>query len=83
MSFRIKFSLFLLAIATSGQLFAQSTKNRLQPGRLYSPGEEIYAPKFGFTSRVPEGWVGALPRETEVFLLNANKGFFGEMYVFG
>lgn len=83
MSFRIKISLFLLVFATSGQLFAQSTKNRLQPGRLYSPGEELYAPRFGFTSKVPEGWVGALPRETEVFLLNANSGFFGEMYVFG
>lgn len=79
-------SLFLvqllsLFLAVSG--ICQTTKTRLQPGRLYASGEEIYAPTFGFTSKVPDGWVGALPRETEVFLLNANSGFFGEMYVFG
>jgi hypothetical protein len=50
---------------------------------LYASGEEVYAPTFGFTAKIPNGWVGALPRETEVFLLNANSGFFGEMYVFG
>lgn len=83
MSFRIKISLFLLVFASSGQLFAQSTKNRLQPGRLYASGEQVYAPTFGFTSLIPDGWVGVLPRETEVMLLNANAGSFGEMYVFG
>ncbi|EMS31185.1 hypothetical protein C943_02332 [Mariniradius saccharolyticus AK6] len=79
----IPFLLLLLGFFPAVSGLCQTSKTRLQPGRLYASGEEIYAPTFGFTSKVPDGWVGALPRETEVFLLNANSGFFGEMYVFG
>lgn len=79
----IPFLLLLLGFFPAVSGFCQTSKTRLQPGRLYSEGEEIYSPTFGFTSKVPTGWVGALPRETEVFLLNSNSGFFGEMYVFG
>lgn len=43
----------------------------------------MYAPRYGFTSKVPNGWVGTLPRETEVFLLNLSTGQFGEIFVFG
>ena len=63
--------------------FAQNTKGRLQPGRLYKPGETLYAPRFGFTAKVPEGWEGMLPRETEVFLLMTTTSTYGEVFMFG
>jgi hypothetical protein len=47
---------------------AQS-KKRLQPGKMYSSGEVVYAPRYGFTSIVPQGWQGTLPRDMEIFLL--------------
>lgn len=78
----LPFLAFALSLPAQ-EAFSQSSKSRLQPGKLYSSEEEVYAPTFGFTSVIPNGWVGVLPRETEVMLLNANTGTFGEMYVFG
>lgn len=49
---------------------AQSSK-RLQPGKMYEPGEALYAPRLGFKTAVPAGWTGVLPRESEVFLLTS------------
>ena len=62
---------------------AQTNKGRIQPGRLYKPGETLYAPRFGFTAKVPEGWEGMLPRETEVFLLMTTTATYGEVFMFG
>lgn len=59
------------------------TKNRIQPGRIYKSGETLYAPRFGFTAKVPEGWDGMLPRENEVFLLMTTTAVYGEVFVFG
>jgi hypothetical protein len=50
--------------------FAQSAK-RIQPGKVYEPGEALYAPRLGFRAAVPQGWTGVLPRESEVFLLTS------------
>jgi hypothetical protein len=49
---------------------AQSSK-RIQPGKVYEPGEALYAPRLGFRAAVPQGWTGVLPRESEVFLLSS------------
>jgi hypothetical protein len=65
------------------QGLAQNNKSRLQPGRLYEPGETLYAPRFGFIAKVPEGWEGMLPRETEVFLLMTTTSTYGEVFMFG
>lgn len=65
------------------QVVAQNKKSRLQPGRLYEGGETLYAPRLGFTAKVPEGWQGLLPEGTEVFSLSSITSVFGEMYVFG
>jgi hypothetical protein len=63
---------------------AQGKKSRLQPGKFYEAGETIYAPRFGFTAKIPQGWQGSLPRESEVFLLQTvTPDVFGEIYVFG
>lgn len=75
--------LFILTFSTSFQAFSQKVKNRIEPGIMYSAGDSLYAPRYGFTSKVPNGWVGTLPRETEVFLLNLSTGQFGEIFVFG
>jgi hypothetical protein len=75
---------FLLGMMTFSQaIFAQNLKNRIQTGRLYNAGDSIYTPRYGFSGVIPEGWVGVLPRETEVFLLNSTTGTFGEIFVFG
>jgi hypothetical protein len=58
-------------------------KSRLQPGKRYEAGETLYSPRFGFTAKVPDGWEGILPRETEVFLLTTTTSTYGEIYVFG
>ncbi len=50
---------------------------------MYAGGETLYSPKYGFTTQVPQNWVGTLPRETEVFLLNLSTGQFGEIFVVG
>lgn len=75
---------FLLGILICSQtLFAQNLKNRIQPGKMYNAGDSVYAPRYGLSAKIPQGWVGVLPRETEVFLLNSTSGTFGEIFVFG
>ena len=73
----------LLTFFTLSVGLAQTNKGRIQPGRLYKPGESLYAPRFGFTAKVPEGWEGMLPRETEVFLLMTTTATYGEVFMFG
>lgn len=72
----------LLLIACIQPSFGQK-KNRIQPGRMYAAGETLFAPRFGFSATVPEGWEGMLPRENEVFLLTTTTSTYGEIYVFG
>ncbi|MBN7811105.1 hypothetical protein J0A68_09065 [Algoriphagus sp. H41] len=74
---------FLGMLSFSQTLFAQNLKNRVQPGKMYNAGDSIYAPRYGLSAKIPQGWVGVLPRETEVFLLNSSSGTFGEIFVFG
>jgi hypothetical protein len=73
----------LLFVALSFHSNAQKKKSRLQPGKMYEAGETLYAPRFGFTAKVPVGWEGILPRESEVFLLSTTTSTYGEIFVFG
>jgi len=70
--------LFIGVLAFSVQ--AQSRK-RLQPGKMYSAGDTLYAPRDGFTTIIPQGWMGSLPRDTEVFLLVSTMNY-GEIFIF-
>jgi len=64
----VRIVLFCLLVSIVAS--AQSPK-RLQPGKMYEPGEGLYAPRLGFKAAVPAGWTGVLPRESEVFLLTS------------
>lgn len=83
MRYNLSLSIFLIVTLFHIPSFAQSGKKRVEPGKMYNSLDTLYAPSFGFTSQVPGGWVGALPRESEVFLLTSGNGSFGEIYVFG
>ncbi len=72
--------LFLLIFSGFTMAFAQ-TGERLQPGKMYSAGDALYAPRFGMHAIVPEGWSGVLPQESEVFLLTSNTRPI-EFYIF-
>ena len=50
-------------------LLAQT--KRIQPEKIYERGDALYAPRFGFRATVPSGYIGSLPRESEVFLLTS------------
>jgi hypothetical protein len=77
------FVLMIIGFTIALSAYAQS-KNRLQPGKLYSAGQTIYAPRYGFMSVVPENWKGTLPREMEIFLLLPDTiSIGGEIYTFG
>jgi hypothetical protein len=76
-------SFFLWIMTLSQDLFAQNIKNRILPGKMYNAGDSISTPRYGFSGVIPQDWVGVLPRETEVFLLNSASGTFGEIFVFG
>lgn len=72
----------LLLILTTAVAYSQKVQ-RIRPGQRYGPGEVIQAPFFGFSSKVPDGWEGVLPRDTETFLMLPMSGEMGEIYVFG
>lgn len=72
-----------LVVLCATQCMAQNKKSRLQPGRMYKTGETLYAPRYGFTAKVPTGWDGMLPRESEVFLLMTTTETYGEIFIFG
>lgn len=49
-------------------LIAQDNE-KLSPGIMYEAGDKLYTPTYGIRGEVPLGWEGALPRDTELFLL--------------
>lgn len=76
--------ILIFSIFLSGTAICQSSKVRVQPGRMYQEGDSLYAPKYGFLASVPKGWAGNLPRDSEVFLLMSSiPSQFGEIFVFG
>jgi hypothetical protein len=80
----ILISLAFGTAATISTSFAQTKKPRIQPGRMYEAGETIYAPRYGFTAKIPQGWEGSLPRESEIFLMHTIiNDIYGEIFVFG
>jgi hypothetical protein len=58
-------------------------QERLRPGFIYQSGDTINAPTLGLISIIPEGWVGVLPRDTEMFLLMSKDNPESSIYAFG
>ncbi|MEK6479581.1 hypothetical protein WJR50_18695 [Catalinimonas sp. 4WD22] len=57
---------FILLHHTS--VLAQNDE-KMRPGMIYEAGDKLYSPTYGIRGEVPLGWHGALPRDTELFLL--------------
>ncbi|MCL6260065.1 hypothetical protein M3O96_13270 [Aquiflexum sp. TKW24L] len=79
----ILLTIILIAVVVFNPALGQANKKRIQPGRMYNAQDTLFAPSYGFTSYVPAGWIGTLPRESEVFLLTTGSNGFGEIFVFG
>ena len=56
-------------------------QTNIKPAVMYQAGEHIYGARSGAASVVPQGWVGLLPRDSEIFLLMPANGLNGEIYV--
>jgi hypothetical protein len=69
-----------IAFIISLSLNISFSQERLQPGKIYNPGEEINAPMIGLTATIPEGWAGYLPTDTEMLLLANIENPEGSIY---
>lgn len=74
-------SIIAVGVIFSCHSFAQLPSNRLKPGTMYHQGDSVHSPRLGISARIPEGWDGVLPRDTEVFLLMPNTNTIGEMFI--
>lgn len=70
--------LFISLIAPAQQ---QLPSNRVKPATMYHGGDTVRSPRLGLQTRIPQGWSGVLPRDTEVFLLMPESNTVGEIYV--
>jgi hypothetical protein len=71
----------LLLCCLTASLFSFGQQGIL-PSQVYDEGEEVYSPTYGIKLKIPAGWVGMLPRNTEVFLLSSKKGIDAQIYLF-
>lgn len=81
MSRNIKYWILSVGLLIAATTHAQLPSNRLKPGTLYHAGDTIRSPRIGLSTRIPDGWAGVLPRDTEVFLLMPENNTVGEIYV--
>jgi hypothetical protein len=68
---------FLMSLVALAQL----PSNRVKPATMYHGGDTVRSPRLGLQTRIPQGWSGVLPRDTEVFLLMPESNTVGEIYV--
>lgn len=59
---------------------AQLPSNRIKPAVMYYAGDTVRSLRLGIQTRIPQGWAGVLPRDTEVFLLMPQDNTIGEIY---
>src|SRR5882672_9906759 len=81
MNQRLKYSLACMGLFMSLAAFAQLPSNRVKPATMYHAGDTVRSPRLGLQTRIPQGWSGVLPRDTEVFLLMPESNTVGEIYV--
>jgi len=73
-------SILITILLVNFSLSSAISQERLQPGRIYNPGEEINAPMIGLTATIPEGWAGYLPTDTEMLMLANLENSEGTIY---
>ena len=72
----------LLLLACLSFFAGMAQSNHIQPGKLYNAGDVIRSPRHGMQSRIPQGWRGVLPRDTEVFMILPDDPTTGKIFVF-
>lgn len=77
----MKYWIASLALILSLSSAAQLPSSKIKPGTMYHAGDTVRSPRLGLVTRIPEGWEGVLPRDTEVFLLMPTNNSIGEIYV--
>jgi hypothetical protein len=77
MSKQLIFTLILFMLGLP-MVYSQA---KLKPSQRYSSGEVVYGARAGVKTVIPQGWLGMLPRDTELFLLMPVDGSNGEIYV--
>ncbi|MBL0744408.1 hypothetical protein [Chryseolinea lacunae] len=73
--------LLILLCGMAAMVSAQSY-TRIQPGTRYDAGETVRSARYGVQSRIPLGWRGVLPRDTEVFMVLPDDPDNGQVFVF-
>jgi len=76
----IKFLSFVAVLGTFSSVMAQG-QDRVQPGRLYSEGEPIHGTMVGVETKIPIGWSGMIPHDSEIFFLLPNSGDDIQLFV--
>lgn len=74
---------YILILALGSISLCSMAQQTISSGQVYNAGDEIYAPKLGFTATIPAGWMGTLPQNSSIFLLSSLKGLDGQIYVLG
>jgi hypothetical protein len=66
----------------SGISFRLVSQDRVIPGRLYQPGDTLHGPRAGLVSIIPQGWMGVMPKGTELFSLMPVNNQPGQIYAY-
>lgn len=70
------------ALGVLSALLPSHANAQIEPGRIYSGGEQIGDPSVGLTLTLPAGWRGSLSPDGEAFVLESEAGG-GYMVVIG
>lgn len=81
MNINSKYWFVITGFVVSVAVHAQLPSSRVRPATMYYGNDIVRSPRLGLTTKIPEGWSGVLPRDTEVFLLMPENGSVGEIYV--
>lgn len=79
---RVTARLVLPVALTLSLLTPECADAQIQPGRMYSGGEQISDPSIGLTLTLPVGWRGMLGPDGESFVMEAESGD-GYLFVTG
>jgi len=64
------FFLLLLLLSVAG--FGSLAQDRVEVSKYYKSGESLLAPTYGIEMTIPANWIGYLPRDTEIFMMNSD-----------